>query len=269
MPKKIQKILKHTTRKLQVLKIARNDIKNHFSFKTDQISSETLRKTIESHPFNLNSQDSKQLIEYFFPSSDTSRHSKHSLINTILSYFPLYSFPDCENDILFSSLLSETLQINLEKFLDSCKELDKAQLHMIPVSFLLKCLENFGLSVSKEISEFVWIFCYKTTQNLKKVQYFDLISRLSPSASGEQIVSYYFSLIRDRLSSKSESLTSIFKITKNNEISGQDFIEALCSLGLENIPPGHLGYVIEKVQVLDKEELCIDFEKLSKVLINF
>jgi hypothetical protein len=139
---------------------------------------------------------------------------------------------------------------------------------MIPIPVLIKTLENNGLEVDKEIENFIEILAYKASKKLKKVNYLNFINNVSPEVNQTKITSYYFSLIKSKLVQRCQSLGEVFKVNKINEVSGSDFIEALEILGLGSIPPIHLSGLIESVQILEKQELCIDFQLLSNMITN-
>lgn len=269
MPAKIQKILRHLTKKLQICQIPRNYLKSRISTEYNLKSLESLYKLFESSPFELNSHDSSTFIHYFFPSKEILRSStKSNILNTIICHFPLYLFPSKENESLYITLISDIVTSNLDSILNLCSEYDKTHSSMIPIPVLIKTLENNGLEVDKEIENFIEILAYKASKKLKKVNYLNFINNVSPEVNQTKITSYYFSLIKSKLVQRCQSLGEVFKVNKINEVSGSDFIEALEILGLGSIPPIHLSGLIESVQILEKQELCIDFQLLSNMITN-
>lgn len=267
-PKPIQKLLKHLTYRFQVSKVPRSSIQSLFPKTVDLKSSEQFISLLSNSPFDLNSLECRSLIEYLYPQG--LKFFKRSVIIALFaSRLPIYSLLSLESESMFYDLLSSTISDQFESFLSYCKDLDLHNTSIIHISGLLKCIESHGVPLTKDLSHYISLNSYKSSQKPEKVNYPKFLSSFSstPENSQQKIENFYLQAIKSSLHKQNQEISSIFK-SKNGKISGQDFIEGLSKLHLDTIPPIHLSILLESFQYKESSELCIDYTKFVQALSN-
>lgn len=267
-PKSIQKLLKHLAFRFQVSRIPRSSIQSLFPKPTDLKSPEHYISLLSNPPFDLNSLESRSLIDYLYPQG--LKYLKKSVIISILaSRLPTYTLLSPDSESLFYDLLSTTITDQFDSFLSYCKDLDLHNTSTIHISGLLKCFESHGIPLTKDLSHYISLASYKSSHKPEKVNYPKFLSAFSasPEKSHQKIENFYLHAIKSELRKQAQEVSSIFK-SKNNQISGQDFIEGLSKLCLDSIPPIHLSILLDSLQYKESSELCVDFTKFVQSLNN-
>lgn len=265
-PKSIQKLFRHLTFKLQLSRTPRSSILSLFPKSVNLKSQEEFSTLLSNSPFDLNSFECKSLTDYLYPQG-LKFLKKSAIVSIFASRLPIYALIPTENESLFFTLISSTINVQFNSFISYCKDLDLHSSSTIHFSGLLKCFEVHGVPLTKDLTDYLSLYSYKSSQKPEKVDYFKFFSFFSPDpeTSLKKVQNFYLSLINTELAKQNLTVSSLFK-SKHGKISGQDFIDGLSTLKLDSIPPVHLSSLLESFQWTESQELCIDFAKFNQSL---
>ena len=190
--------------------------------------------------------------------------------------------PEDEED--FDKELTNAIAKNKTTLKEACKIYDSQNSGTVTVSSFEAVLKDLEIQFSKKVLTYMKLLFYSHNFELDSVPYRHFIKAYgTPPEELEdeeeemddeeraKVVRHYLDVIAQVLKKSNIPVREMFKHDSSGLIYPEDFVEALKTMNLEEIPREHVILMIEALQYeeTDEDNVCISIDELEEILVHY
>ena len=226
-------------------------------------------------PFNFLRKEAGKIAEYLFESKKSIKYSD------LVSRF-YESTADWENftpkdEENFDSYLISVVSKNKNHIEKYCTDKDSKDKGVISLQEFNLCFSKAKITLPQRVYSYLLVLFYSHNMNLNTVPYKQFLQAYAtPDESTiyeeyrTNITQKYLQQISQTLIDKEKGVRETFKHDSNGNVLAEDFINAIKSLEIEEIPKEDLLIVLESMQHNPEERVvCVHILDLEEMLENY
>lgn len=279
---KISAVLKHICYRMQINRLSKAKLPITLFGSTDKekvITKSNLISFIIKSPFVLTDHSDQETLSNFLL---TGKSTVKSIIDKLLQCLPDWKIFSIEDEADYDAELGKIISKDKQSLMAKFKAVDSACKGIISSSNFLSVLSELNISLNEDLHQYIQLLCYSYDNKLDNVHYRYLIKAYGNLLEVEQdfeseysensnpeYVSYYLGVISQILTQSALSAADVFEYNEKGLIFPDQFIQAIQSLGMEDVEIEYIFGIIEAVRCKSEKELCVQIQEFETALLKY